>query len=59
MDSDARHRLIEAVEQARARAAEAVSEIESEPDAPRAIESAVREAEEALTRVAAKLRTDG
>jgi len=50
---------MEAVEQARARAAEAVSEIESEPDAPRAIESAVREAEEALTRVAAKLRTDG
>jgi hypothetical protein len=59
VDSDARRRLIEAVEQARARAAEAVSEIESEPDAPRAIESAVREAEEALTRVAAKLRTDG
>ncbi len=59
MDSEARRRLIEAVEQARARAAEAVSEIEGQPDAPRAIESAVREAEEALTRMVEKLRTNG
>ncbi len=59
MDSDARRRLVEAVEQARARAAEAVSEIESQPDAPRAVESAVREAEEALTRVVEKLEADG
>ncbi|MBA3305149.1 MAG: hypothetical protein H0U25_04400, partial [Thermoleophilaceae bacterium] len=50
MDSDARRRLIEAVEQARARAAEAVSEIEGDSDAPRSVESAVREAEAALTR---------
>ncbi len=59
MDSDARRRLVEAVEQARARAAEAVSEIEGQPDAPRAVESAVREAEEALTRVVEKLEADG
>ena len=59
MDSDARRCLTEAVEQARARAAAAVSEIESEPDAPRAIESALREAEEALTRVVETLKTDG
>ncbi len=59
MEGDARRRLIEAVEQARARAAEAVSEIGSEPDAPRAVESAVREAEEALTRLVEKLKADG
>ncbi len=59
MDSDARRRLTEAVEQARTRAAEAVSEIESEPDAPRSVESAVREAEEALALLAEKLKTDG
>lgn len=59
MDSDARRRLVEAVEQARARAAEAMSEIGAEPDAPRAVESAVREAEEALARVAEKLESDG
>jgi len=40
------------------RASEAVSEIESQPDAPRAVESAVREAEEALSRVVDSLKTD-
>lgn len=59
MEGDARRRLIEAVEQARARAAEVVSEIGSEQDAPRAVESAVREAEEALTRLVEKLKADG
>ena len=59
MDSDARRRLLEAVERARRRAQEAVSEIESEPDAPRAVESAVREAEESLSRVVEELKTDG
>jgi len=59
MDSDARRRLLEAVERARARAEEAVSEIESEPDAPRAVESAVREAEVALARVVEELNADG
>ena len=59
MDGDARRRLLEAVERARTRAQEAVSEIESEPDAPRAIESAVREAEEALGRVVEELNADG
>jgi hypothetical protein len=59
MDSDARRRLLEAVERARARAQEAASEIESEPDAPRAVESAVREAEEALARVVEDLDVDG
>jgi hypothetical protein len=59
MDSDARRRLVEAVERARARAEEAVSEIESEPDAPRAVESAVREAEVALARVVEELNADG
>lgn len=59
MDNDGRRRLIEAVEKARARAAEAVSEIESEPDAPRAVESALRDAEEALTRVVESLKADG
>jgi hypothetical protein len=59
MDSDARRRLLEAVERARARAAEAVSEIQSEPEAPRAVESAVREAEEALARVVEELDADG
>jgi hypothetical protein len=59
MDSDARRRLLEAVERARTRAAEAVSEIQSEPEAPRAVESAVREAEEALARVVEELDADG
>ncbi len=59
MDSDARRRLVEAVEQARAQAAEAACEIAGEPDAPRAVESAVREAEEALARVAERLEADG
>ena len=58
MDTEARRRLAEAVEQARMRASEAVSEIESQPDAPRAVESAVREAEEALSRVVDSLKTD-
>jgi len=58
MDSDARRRLTEAVEQARDRAAEAVAELEGEPDASRAVESAVREAEEALARLAERLRVD-
>jgi len=52
MDSDGRRRLIEAVERARLRAVEAAAEIEGDPDAPRAVERAVREAEEALARVA-------
>ena len=58
MDTDARRRLAEAVEQARMRASEAISEIESQPDAPRAVESAVREAEEALTHLVESLKTD-
>ncbi len=58
MDTDARRRLVEAVEQARMRASEAVSVIEGQPDAPRAVQSAVREAEEALTRVVDSLKTD-
>ncbi len=40
------------------RASEAISEIESQPDAPRAVESAVREAEEALTHVVESLKSD-
>ena len=59
MDSDSRRLVLEAVERARARAAEAVSEIESEPDAPRAVESALREAEVALARVVEELSADG
>lgn len=59
MDRDGRRRLTEAVEQARALAAEAVSKIEREADAPRAVESAVRDAEEALTRVVRELENDG
>lgn len=59
MDSDSRRRLIEAVERARARAAEAASDIEGDADAPRGVESAVRDAEEALARVVEKLKTDG
>jgi len=59
MDSDSRRLGLEAVERARARAAEAVSEIENAPDAPRAVESAVREAEEALGRVVEELNADG
>lgn len=59
MDRDTRRRLSEAVEQARDRASEAVSELEREPDAPRAIESAIREAQESLTRIAEKLKVDG
>lgn len=59
MDSDARRRLLEAVERARARAQEAVFEIEREPDAPRAVEGAVREAEAALARVVEELNADG
>jgi len=59
MDSDSRRLVLEAVERARARAAEAVSEIESEPDAPRAVESALREAEVALARVVEQLDSDG
>ena len=58
MDADARRRLAEAVEQARMRASEAISEIESQRDAPRAVESAVREAEEALTHVVESLKSD-
>lgn len=59
MDGEARRRLVEAVEQARARAAEAAAKIEREPDAPRAVQSAVREAEEALRRVGEDLKSDG
>lgn len=59
MDEDARRRLLEAVEQARLRASEAATEIERDPDAPRAVESAVRDAEEALARLAESLETDG
>ena len=59
MDSEARRRLAEAVEQARAGAAEAASKLEREPDAPRAVQSAVREAEEALRRVGEDLKSDG
>lgn len=58
MEPDARRRLIEAVEQARRRAAEAVGEIERDEDAPRAVESAVRDAEAALARLAEDLKTD-
>jgi len=59
MDSDSRRLVLEAVERARARAAEAVSEIENAPDAPRAVESAVLEAELALARVVEELDVDG
>jgi hypothetical protein len=59
MDSDARRRLTEAVEQARARASEAAAEIEHDVDAPRAVATAVREAEEALDRLAERLKADG
>lgn len=59
METDARRRLLEAVEQARAQAEAAVSEIRSDPDASRAIESAVRDAQETLARVAEGLKNDG
>jgi len=58
MDSDGRRRLSEAVEQARDRAGEAAAELEAQADSPRAVESAVREAEEALARLAQQLRVD-
>jgi len=58
MDSDGRRRLSEAVEQARDRAGEAAAELEAQADSPRAVESAVREAEEALARLAQQLRAD-
>ncbi len=58
METDARRRLVEAVEQARIRASEALSEIEHQPDAPRAVESAVREAEKALTHLVESLKSD-
>lgn len=59
MDAAARGRLLEAVEQARERAADAASEIERDTDAPGAVRTAVREAEEALARLAEKIRADG
>lgn len=59
MEPDARRRLIEAVEQARVRAAEAIDGIEEDEDSPGAVESAVRDAEAALSRLAAELRADG
>ena len=58
MDADSRRRLAEAVEQARARAAEAVRELERDDEAPRSVQSAIREAEEALGRLAEELKAD-
>lgn len=59
MGPEARRRLIEAVEQARARAAEAARELERQEDAPRAVETALREAEEALAALRMTLEADG
>lgn len=58
MDGDALRRFTEAVEQARARAAEAAADIANDPEASRAVETAVREAEEALAGLAERLRSD-
>lgn len=58
MDPENRGRLLEVVEQAKQRAAEAAAQIEADDDAPRAIRSAVEEAQEALARLAERLRTD-
>lgn len=55
MDEAGGRRLVEAVQQARARAMEAAAEIERDPDASRAVETAVRDAQEALTRLAKEL----
>lgn len=59
MDSETRRRLVDAIEQARARAAEALAEIEQEPDASRRVESAVRDAEAALSRLLQRIDADG
>lgn len=58
MDPEARGRLLEAVEQARQRAGDAAAEIEADEDAPGAVRSAVEDAQEALARLAERLRTD-
>lgn len=59
MDGDARQRLVEAVEQAHATAVDAIGAIEADREAPGRVESAVREAEEALSRLAERLKGDG
>ena len=58
MDADGRRRLLEAVEQARSRAAHAADQLAEEEDVPRAVESAIRDAEQALARVANRLAAD-
>lgn len=58
MDPEARRRLSEAVEQARLRAAEAVKDLEGRETAPRSVESALRDAEDALRRLATTLDRD-
>lgn len=58
MRAEELRRLADAIEQARARAAEALVELEGEGDAPRAVTSAIQEAEEALTRLAHTIESD-
>lgn len=57
MDPDARRRLLEAVEQARLRAADAVRDLEGRETTPKVVENAIRDADQALGRLAASLKT--
>lgn len=58
MEPAARRRLTVAIEQASARAREARLELERRPDAPRSVETALREAEQALAGLAERLARD-
>lgn len=58
MDEAARRRLLDAIEQARDRADDALRGIEADPDAPAGIASAIKEARDALVDLAEDLRED-